>query len=154
MEEKRCAIQRYSSVLYRLSSIYFDQALAPFHIGSGQQFFLLRIGDHPGISVQELARQGCYDKATAARAVQKLAEQAYIRVEPDPDDKRIHRLYLTGQAEPIIRETRNMLGRWNEILMCGIREEEQKTAERLMSRMAQNASGHLAKRKKEREWND
>ena len=47
-----------------------------------------------------------------------------------------------------------MLGRWNEILMCGIREEEQKTAERLMSRMAQNASGHLAKRKKEREWND
>lgn len=33
------AISKYSSMVYRLSQIYFDEQLAPYHIGCGQQFF-------------------------------------------------------------------------------------------------------------------
>lgn len=44
------AISKYSSMVYRLSQIYFDEQLAPYHIGCGQQFFLLHIYRHPGIN--------------------------------------------------------------------------------------------------------
>ena len=63
------AISKYSSMVYRLSQIYFDEQLAPYHIGCGQQFFLLHIYRHPGINQYELAYQDHYDKGTTARAV-------------------------------------------------------------------------------------
>ena len=56
------AISKYSSMVYRLSQIYFDEQLAPYHIGCGQQFFLLHIYRHPGINQYELAYQDHYDK--------------------------------------------------------------------------------------------
>lgn len=45
---------RHISTIYRLSQAYFDKKLKPYGIGCGQQFFLLRIHEHPGISVLEL----------------------------------------------------------------------------------------------------
>ena len=65
-------IGKYISMIQRLSNIYFANELSSYQIGCGQQFFLLQIFKNPGISLQELASNGSYDKATATRAVKKL----------------------------------------------------------------------------------
>lgn len=65
-------ISKHTSIVYRSSQAYFDETLAPYHIGCGQQFFLMRIYEQPGISQFELAETGSFDKGTCARAVKSL----------------------------------------------------------------------------------
>ena len=139
MKEKHCTINKYASMLYRLSHPYFEKKLALYHIGSGQQFFLMRVYEHPGISMQALAQLGCYDKGTTNRAVEKLREQGYVRVECDKSDRRVRRIFATEKALTVMQVVYDMLGEWNDVLMHGISEEDRKLCERVMERMTQNA---------------
>ena len=56
MEHQAITILRYISLLQRNTRRYFDLMLEQDQIGSGQQFFLLRIFENDGISMQDLAR--------------------------------------------------------------------------------------------------
>ena len=69
MEHQAITILRYISLLQRNTRRYFDLMLEQDQIGSGQQFFLLRIFENDGISMQDLARLGSFDKGTVPRAV-------------------------------------------------------------------------------------
>ena len=143
MKRKAGNISKHASVIHRLSHIYFDLELSAFGIGCGQQFFLLRIADKPGISLLSLAQEGYFDKGTTTRAVKKLEEQGYVRRVADEKDKRIIRLYATEEAQRILPEIRGMLMRWHEKLTEGLSEAEQETADRLLERMAENAHAYL-----------
>lgn len=140
------AISKYSSMVYRLSQIYFDEQLAPYHIGCGQQFFLLHIYRHPGINQYELAYQDHYDKGTAARAVKKLEEQGYVLRRSDEHDRRITKLYVTKKGEAIVEMINQVLADWHAIITDGLSDEECEVTERLMGRVAANAAAFVKKK--------
>lgn len=149
--KKTYYLGRHASILYRQANRFYDRALAPYGIGCGQQFFLLRIFEHQGINVLDLARLGQFDKETATRAVQKLEEEGYIRSEPDPQDRRMRRLYTTPAAEPIVQEVFAARERWNQILTRGIRQEEIEQADKLLAHMAENALNYIRQEGLDRE---
>ena len=149
--KKTYYLGRHASILYRQANRFYDWALAPYGIGCGQQFFLLRIFEHQGINVLDLARLGQFDKGTATRAVQKLEEEGYIRSEPDPQDRRMRRLYTTPAAEPIVQEVFAARERWNQILTRGIRQEEIEQADKLLAHMAENALNYIRQEGLDRE---
>lgn len=149
--KKTYYLGRHASILYRQANRFYDRALAPYGIGCGQQFFLLRIFEHQGINVLDLARLGQVDKGTATRAVQKLEEEGYIRSEPDPQDRRMRRLYTTPAAEPIVQEVFAARERWNQILTRGIRQEEIEQADKLLAHMAENALNYIRQEGLDRE---
>lgn len=149
--KKTYYLGRHASILYRQANRFYDRALAPYGIGCGQQFFLLRIFEHQGINVLDLARLGQFDKGTATRAVQKLEEEGYIRSEPDPQDWRMRRLYTTPAAEPIVQEVFAARERWNQILTRGIRQEEIEQADKLLAHMAENALNYIRQEGLDRE---
>lgn len=140
---------RNISIAYRMANRFYDRVLAPWGIGCGQQFFLLRIHEHRGISMYDLARMGLYDKGTVTRAVQKLEELGYVRSEADEHDKRVRRLYATEAAEPVVREASAARVRWNEMLTRGMTPEEAEAAKDLVSRIAENALLALEQEEKE-----
>ena len=137
---------RNISIAYRLSNRFYDRVLSPYQIGCGQQFFLLRIYENQGISMYDLARMGRFDKGTVTRAVQKLEEQGYIRVETDKADKRLRRLYTTKKAVLIIEQLYDIRQEWNEILVNGLTPDECTEAESLLDKMAQNAWRYMNER--------
>lgn len=149
--KKTYYLGRHASILYRQANRFYDRALAPYGIGCGQQFFLLRIFEHQGINVLDLARLGQFDKGTATRAVQKLEEEGYIRSEPDPQDRRMRRLYTTPAAEPFVQEVFAARERWNQILTRGIRQEEIEQADKLLAHMAENALNYIRQEGLDRE---
>lgn len=149
--KKTYYLGRHASILYRQANRFYDRALAPYGIGCGQQFFLLRIFEHQGINVLDLARLGQFDKGTATRAVQKLEEEGYIRSEPDPQDRGMRRLYTTPAAEPIVQEVFAARERWNQILTRGIRQEEIEQADKLLAHMAENALNYIRQEGLDRE---
>ena len=136
-------IGRYASMLYRLGNRYYDRILAENGIGCGQQFFLLRLHENPGLGVKDLAKLGIFDKGTAARALQKLEELGYLRRDEDPRDKRAQRLYATEQAAEVVAATQAAVDRWNAVLTEGMTEAEAAEAWRLMAQMADNALGYF-----------
>ena len=63
---------------------------------------LILIYENEGISQQQIAQDGGYDKGTITKQVQKLEEMGYIRVQPSKKDKRAKELYTTSQARAIM----------------------------------------------------
>ena len=140
---------RNISIAYRMANRFYDRALADWGIGCGQQFFLLRVYEHQGISMYDLARMGLYDKGTVTRAVQKLEELGYVRSEADEHDRRVRRLYTTERAEPVVRESYAARVRWNELLTQGMTPEEAEASKGLIARIAENAILALEQEEKE-----
>ena len=138
-------IQRNTTYLKHISTIqrctqrYFEAALTDFSIGYGQQFFLLRISEQEGISLQELAKRGNYDKTTVTKVVQKLTEEHLVCSVPDPRDRRIHHLYLTDTAKALIERLYEVRDRWKNQLTEGFSEQEKAQMEDFLSRMASRA---------------
>lgn len=148
MKQVKRTLGKYTSIMYRISQTYYEERLKRFHIGFGQQFFLLCIRQNPGIGILELAQTEYFDKGTTARAVKKLEEQGYVVRETDQEDKRISRLYVTDQADPVIEATADMLESWLDLLTEGFTEEEKRQAENLMERMADNALNYVGRNKR------
>lgn len=132
-------IGKYISMIQRIKNNYVARELSAYQIGCGQQFFLLQISEHPGISLQRLAELGYYDKATSTRAVHKLEVEGYVRTEMDTVDKRVRKIYVTQKAEPVISKTKEILDRWCLGVLEGIPPDEQRQAKRLLEKMAGNA---------------
>ena len=73
MEKKNLRYSINASAISRYANRNFDLCLRHLPISSGQQFFLLRIYENPGIPLNGLAQLGFFDKGTVSRGVQKLA---------------------------------------------------------------------------------
>ncbi len=129
----------------RMTQAYFNERMAPFGLGAGQQFFMHRIAKYPGMSMAELARMGFYDNCTATRAVKRLAEAGYVRLEPDKKDGRVKRLYATEKADQLLAEIRRMRMEWHDIVTEGLTEEEKKQLGGILEKVADNACAHLEK---------
>ncbi len=146
------------SGMSRMTQAYFNAHMEPFGLGAGQQFFMDRIARYPGLSMAELSRMGFFDNCTATRAVRRLAEAGYVRMEPDKKDGRVKRLYATEAAEPLLAGIRAMRRNWYEIMTEGFSEEEKQALGALLSRLADNACAHLEKTYRPEEgeegWNE
>ena len=70
-------LNKLISIIHRHGQRFFDRELFE-GVKSGQQFFLVRIYENQGISMQELAGLGYFDKGTVTRAVQQLIDKEYI----------------------------------------------------------------------------
>lgn len=149
METSVSKISKSSSIMYRMSQMFFDMKLEPFQIGCGQQFFLLHIYEQPGITLLELAQKGHYDKGTTTRAVKKLEEQGYITKVTDTDDRRSSKLYATDAAAPVVTAVKGTVEQWNSVLVQGMTTEETVIIEKVMEKMAENACVYMNKRKRE-----
>ncbi len=143
MEKKSISYGVYASAICRYANRNYDLHLRDLPIGSGQQFFLLRIYENEGISLYGLAQMGHFDKATVSRSVQKLVEAGYIRVIPDENDRRCRHLYVTEAAMPIIQRLLCTRAEWNQALTSGFTEEECIQLEILMQKMVQNAKSYI-----------
>ena len=148
MEKKYYAITKYASILNRLSNRFFDQTMQEYGLGSGQIFFLLRLSEKEGISIQELASTGYYDKGTTTRAVQKLEELHLVKRMTDEHDKRIQRLYLCTEGKMMIPHIREVIQVWEELVLQGLSEEEALLAMQLLKHIANNARSCMDERRR------
>ncbi len=108
-------------------------------IGSGQHFFLLRIYENQGITMYDLARLGNFDKGTVTRAVQKLLDLGYIRVETDSRDRRIRHLFVRESAVRHIHAIYEIREQWQELLFDGFSKEEERMVYVALKQMAERS---------------
>lgn len=124
MDREHVTILKFISILQRNTNRYFDIMLEEDGIGSGQQFFLLRIYENQDITMLDLSRLGSFDKGTVTKAVQKLTEESYVTVTTDQNDKRVRHLHTTDKALPVIEKLYNVRNKWIDSILRNLDEDE------------------------------
>lgn len=133
---------RSIAILSRYSRWFMDQNMAAYEFGSGQHGFLFFLYDHNGSSQDEISKALELDKATTARAIQKLEDNGYVTRKTSEKDKRINNVFLTEKAFAIQTEIKHYSTQWTAILTQDMTPEELIQLSSLMGKLAQNAHHH------------
>lgn len=139
MNRQSITFLKYISIIQRNTNRYFDLSLECDRIGSGQQFFLLRIDENKGITMNDLAQIGNFDKGTVTKAVQKLIKQDYVHMTIDKQDKRVRHLYTTDCAKQVVERIYQLRDAWNDQITVLLTPQERQAVFSLLQRMAQTS---------------
>lgn len=99
------AIRRQDALGYQIGllSRLFDRALeqhlAGFHVLPGQFPALVMLYEQDGLTQADLCKRIQVEQPTMANTLNRMERDGLIRREPDPDDKRRARVFLTNEAK-------------------------------------------------------
>ena len=113
-----------SSILYRCNQKHFDKLLSKYEIGYTQLMLMTKIYESEGISMNELATMGVFDKGTITKSIQRLEQLLYVRIENSEVDKRSKLLFTTDKAQEIMPELYKIRSEWNSYLSSDLTQEE------------------------------
>lgn len=139
MEKEKKLKSIDSSILYRCNHKYYDKALDEYGLGYTQLSLLLTIYENEGVSMNELAILGSYDKGTITKAIQKLEQSDLVRVENSTVDKRSKMLYTGEKATKIIPKLYLIRQEWNDYLSEEINDSDLKTYYSVLEKMIDKA---------------
>ena len=128
-----------SSILYRCNQKHYDKLLSKYEIGYTQLILLTQIYENEGISMNELATRGVFDKGTITKSIQRLEQLSYVRVENSEVDKRSKLLYSSEKAQTIMPKLYQLRSDWNSYLSSDISEEELNIYNQVQSKLIEKA---------------
>lgn len=134
--ESSLSLGNYISIFYRIGSSYLSHKYETYQIGFGQYQFLIMLYLEDGLSQEELTKRVYVDKATTARAINKLKENGYVTVIVDCNDKRKHQVYLTEKSLALKEELLTIAMEWENKLLHSLTPEEQKTMFQLFHKIS------------------
>lgn len=128
-----------SSILYRCSQKHFDKLLNKYELGYTQLILLTQIYESEGISMNELALIGVFDKGTITKSIQRLEQLSYVRIENSEVDKRAKLLYTTDKTQEIMPELYKMRSEWQAHLNSDISVNDLETYYSVVRKLIEKA---------------
>lgn len=129
----------------RSQAIYRSNKITADDLQSSHYAYVLTICREPGRSQEDIARELCVNKSTAARNINYLEEKGYVVRQPLPNDKRQLSVCPTEKMLAVLPEIRNASKEWMELLSEDIPEAELEIFDSVLSRMQERAREIIAK---------
>lgn len=123
----------------RSQSIYRNSKVSATDLQPSQYAFILAVCRDSGRSQEEIAKELCINKSTAARNINALEEKGYVIRKSIPTDKRQFSVYPTEKAMYILPQIKKASVDWMQLLSEGISEEELKIFDSVLMRMQDKA---------------
>ena len=123
----------------RSQSIYRNNKVNAADLHPSQYAFILSVCREEGRSQEEIARDLCLNKSTAARNLNALEENGYVTRASIPNDKRQFSVYPTKKALAILPEIKKATLDWMNLLSEGISEEELEIFNSVLMKMQDKA---------------
>lgn len=92
-----------------------------------QRHILYHIDNHPGLSIQELARLLQVDQSTMSRNIKKLAQDGLVEIFQDELDKRRKSVALTTQGQTLLGEATASINQTIARVLDNLESEEIQT---------------------------
>ena len=108
----------------RLMQIDFDRRVSSLGITRAQWRVLLWVYRTPGVTQSELADTLEVQKASLGRMLDRLTDKDWIERRADNSDRRIRRVHLSKEVEPLIITMRTIAKELRAAAMDGIPEKE------------------------------
>ncbi|MHC9533540.1 MarR family winged helix-turn-helix transcriptional regulator [Dellaglioa sp. L3N] len=119
-----------------------------FDLTRGQYLYLVRICEQPGIIQERLSELIKVDRATTARALQKLEKNNFISRQSDAKNNKIKHLFPTEKALTIYSHIIAENNYSNQVALNGLSEKEQQQLAELLIRVSDNVAADWEQVKK------
>ena len=129
----------------RSQAIYRQSRIPAEDLQSVHYAYALAICREPGRSQEELARELCINKSTAARNLNYLEEKGYVKRTFLPYDKRQFAVYPTEKMLGVIGKIRSVSEDWMSLISEGIPETELEIFNSVLARMECRAAKIIEK---------
>ncbi len=93
---------------------------------------------HEGVSQTRLAELTALEPMALVRVLDRLETDGLVRREPDPEDRRAHRLVLGAAAQPVLRQIRTLSQRAREQAFAGVDAGERDIFLRVLEQLIRN----------------
>ena len=123
----------------RSQAVYRSGRVTAADLQSSHYAYILLVCRLPGRSQEELARELCVNKSTAARNINYLEEKGYVTRAPLPQDKRQYSVFPTEKAEAVLPQIRAASAEWMTLLSEGISPAQLETFHTVLQRMQEKA---------------
>ncbi len=123
----------------RSQAVYRNSKIAADDLQSCHYAFILAICREPGRSQEDIAKELCVNKSTAARNINYLEENGYVIRKPLPNDKRQLSVCPTEKMLAVLPLVRSASKEWMELLSEGIPENELEIFDSVLRRMQKKA---------------
>jgi DNA-binding MarR family transcriptional regulator len=128
----------------RLMRRSFDQRARSIGVTRPQWRVITILARNEGINQGALADLIEVEPITLCRMVDRLAEALLVERRPDPNDRRVWRLFLTDKAHAMLNDLMLLAGDLNEEGLHGISNDEQEELCRLLQTIRANFARRIA----------
>jgi DNA-binding MarR family transcriptional regulator len=125
-------------VVYLLAKAYqrahaiARRRLAPYGLTPVQQLVLAALDEEDGISSGDLGKKDSIDPATLSGLLERMAEANWIIKQPDEEDKRFLKIYLTDYARGLLPAITQQRYKANDEILQNLSLEEKVLLKRLL----------------------
>lgn len=118
-----------------------DRRLRAYEVTLSQWFVLKQLWRQAGRSQVELQDLLDLERATVNGLVQRMTRAGLIQSKPDPDDRRVQRIFLTERGRALQKITPALEEEVNTRVLEGFSDDERTFFIRLLARALHNATG-------------
>lgn len=111
----------------RMMRTDYDRKMRHLGLTRSQWWVLTYLYFNEGITQSELSGLLDIERATLGRLLDRLGEKGWIERRADPKDRRLKRVYLTGEVETLMQTMRAMAAEVRGQAFDGICQEAQET---------------------------
>jgi DNA-binding MarR family transcriptional regulator len=113
-----------------------------YDLSPAQYDVLAQLHDAPGISQQELAGRLMVTKGNICTLINRMEDKGLVVRQDDPNDRRLHPLYLTGEGARIATEVIPEYARFVHEHMAALSSEDQAGLQALLGRLDEHLDTH------------
>ena len=124
----------------RLRRNAFDNLMKPLGVTRSQWWVLAHLSRHDGMMQTELATLLDVGKVTLGGLIDRLEAGGWVERRPDPVDRRVKRVYLTGNAESLLKDMRGAESRLNAEILKDVTPTQRQQLVDLMGAIKANLS--------------
>ncbi|MCA9974590.1 MAG: MarR family transcriptional regulator [Chloroflexota bacterium] len=122
----------------RLHYIRAHAVLEEIGLYRGQPPVLFHLQNQDGLSHSELGQRLQVSPATVTKMIQRMEKAGFVQRQPDADDQRVSRVYLTEAGRAIHVEVIKRYQLIESEAFAGFSSEDETTMRRLLSQMREN----------------
>ena len=137
-------ITRWISITERCAMLYRNIAFKDIDLLPSHHMYIYYLCNHPdGVSQDALAKKVYVNKSNVARSIKTLIDAGFVYREKNLDDKRAYKVYPTKKAFDTLPYIKETMGKFNEIITSGLKEEDKVKLNELLTIVANNASNYI-----------
>lgn len=130
----------------RIIDKYIESDLKDCDLSRMESFYLNALLNDNGLSLSDLTKQVCFDKANTTRIVGSLEKKGYIERKNDETDSRKYKIFTTEKAENVKKKVLSSRLKFNQIMFNNISDEEKKVFKNIVKKIVKNLTSFEAKK--------
>jgi MarR family transcriptional regulator for hemolysin len=133
--------RRFGFLLKDVTRLYvqrFEQHAVALGLTLAQCKALMRLAECEGVSQVRLSELTDLDPMTLVRILDRMESEGWLERRKDPRDRRVHCLYLTSKAKPLLDDIRGLIDVTWEEAFAGIPKQKSDLVMELLDTVRSN----------------